>query len=98
MFVAGCGGSLPSDPTPPPETIKGLTFLLLPAQSREAPIVSANEVVRNALLAAGYRITTDANDTYDASIAIGASATEQQSIVTIVKVNGRRVRRLRMCV
>jgi len=89
----GCGGgpALPTAPTPPPESVKSLTFLFLPAQSREAPVASANDVVQSALISAGYRLTTDPNDAYDAQLSVAATATETQSFMTM-EVNGQRVR------
>ena len=95
LMACGGGPPLPTAPTPPPEAVKELTFLFEPAQSREAPVVTANDVVQGALISAGYKLTTDPKDNYDAVIALSASAVEEQSLM-VVQVNGQRVRNFHM--
>src|SRR5512135_859363 len=78
LSATACGGSrgdLPTAPTPPPDAIRDLTFLFLPAQGNAAPIASTNDVIQSGLIAAGYKVTTDPKDSYDAEILVGTTAT-----------------------
>jgi hypothetical protein len=89
---AACGGShadLPTIATPPPEAVRSLTFLLVPAKGEAPPIGPTNDAIQSALIAAEYKITTDPEDPHDATIVVKASAAEEQSFMT-VQVNGKR--------
>jgi hypothetical protein len=85
-----CGGaSLPTVATPPPDAVRSLTFLLVPASGNGALIANTNDVIQSAFISAEYKITTDPNDAHDGTIVIAASASEVQSFMT-VEINGKR--------
>jgi hypothetical protein len=92
LLAVGCGGGPdkgPVLPVPPPQSVQGLTFLLVPAKGREPWSASTNDALQVGFIKAGYKVTTDEHDAHDATIVVEITATEKPSFMTIVK-NGQR--------